>query len=123
MELIQLTLNNWGEFINQPGKKIVIISNPRCDCNHAVFYDFFNNHDYENISVGIIISDIDAQTGQPSRIINIMNISNILDIINDSPSIIVYNDDEFITAYTKLDDGSDDESTIPSNLIKIMNKI
>lgn len=125
MNLIDLTIDNWDEFINQSGKKIIIISNPRCDCNRDVFYDFFNNHNYENLSVGIMISDIDTRTGQPSRIINMMNISNILDIINSSPSIIVYDGDEFITAYTGLDDGSteDDRPMILSNLIRIMNKI
>lgn len=123
-KIINVDINNWDEFLTTPGKKILCITSPRCDANMSIFREFFEEH-ITSIKVHIINPDIDPITGSPARVFELIDIDNIESIVNESPSVLVYNDDEYTTAYTNLErkKPEDDESTIPVELLKIINEL
>lgn len=123
-KIINVDINNWEEFLTTPGRKMLCITSPRCDANMGIFREFFEEH-IISFNVYIINPDIDPITGSPARVFKLIDIDNIESIVNESPSVLVYDNNEYTTAYTNLERKKleDDESTIPVELLKIINEL
>lgn len=120
-----LTINNWFEFLEQPGMKMVYISSPTCDCGIDVFIDWVEDY-HGDIPMGIIQGDIDPETGYPSRIFpTIRNgVENINDLILNSPSAMIFDGISILDKFTDLETtGSETgNDAIFQNLTKIINE-
>lgn len=123
MNIQDIILSNWTEFINANEIKVLIIPSCRCDCGLDIIYDII--HEYSgNILAGMMYPDVDPITGKPSKIIDLIDIDNMEQIMEESPSLIVFNKDIFVEAYTNLRDEDDETGeTLRSNIINILNNL
>jgi hypothetical protein len=122
MKTTFLTINNWDEFLEQPGKKMIYISSPTCDCGIDVFVNWVDEYEGD-LLFGIIQGDTDPITGYPSRIFPVIkdNLENLNEILMNSPSVLLYDGVVLMNTISNLEEAEPEsgETTVPERLSEI----